>query len=228
MTTVVRRPLVLVSLLVPLVLVAPVTAPAASKHRHSRGHKARRHRKRRRARTKVKCAATLVCPSHPGAGGGPGINGANGAPGTNGTNGTNGANGSSMATRARSAGPITTAPCSGTCPDQNDPLNNNTWTQQANEADHFVAWTNITAPSTCSGSGEVQIYLDGAVLSTRFVSPGAGTQTYQFFFSNTADLPETGTASAHTLTAKASDTCTGGSDGHFTINSVAIDVERFA
>ena len=228
MNKLVRRVLILMSLLVSLVLVIPATAPAASKH-HGKSRPAAKHRKkkRRKVKTRVVCSATKVCPSHPGAGGVPGVSGVNGANGSNGANGTNGANGSAIATRARSTGPFTTMPCSGTCPDRSIPLTNNTWTQQANEADHFVAWMNVTTPSSCSGSGQVDLYLDGTFLTSFFVGSGHGTQTYQFSFSNDGDLPETGSSASHTLTAKASDSCTGMGDGHFTINSLAIDVERF-
>src|SRR5262249_9905690 len=106
-----------------------------------------------------------------------------------------------------------------------------TWTQNADELIRVVVQVNATTPSSSAceggavfGSGLVRIREDGVEVASVFVPASPGKEET---VTRTSEQPsfqfEPGKGTLHTLTAKASDSCEKGG-GHFTINSVAIDV----
>jgi hypothetical protein len=218
---------------------------AAKRGKHAA--KKKKHSKKKSS-VNVKCASTLYCKSHSGPTGPAGPQGAPGAPGAP------GAKGYAIVARARSLGPLVTAECvvgsppGTTCPNQDDPLAGNTWTQQPTESDHLIGSVTYTQPSsacTQAGSGSppagqltLNVLLDGKVVGSGFVpNSSAGnagsTSTISiqfggFYSTDTSDVLETGTANNHTLTVSASDTCDAPAGAHYTVNSVALDVEAYS
>jgi hypothetical protein len=119
------------------------------------------------------------------------------------------------------------------------PLSGATWTQSAEEVDHLVAGgITMTVPTNTecthgkgeAASGYAGIYLGGQLIA------GAGaettereprTETIQPSFTISLRPPdwlyEPGTTTKHTLEARATDSCEGGTR-HFTVDSVSFDV----
>lgn len=147
-----------------------------------------------------------------GANGAPGANGASGgigapgAPGATGPAGATGASGTTVVARIRSAGAVMTT---STNPGNNptfsaDPLTGGEWTQGAEELDEMgISAVEVTTPSEATCSAGV----------------GGGVWA--------AWLWEPGTEIARKVTAEVADSCGregGNSGGHFTIDSIKIDV----
>jgi hypothetical protein len=169
---------------------------------------------------------------------GPGA-GATGATGEKGATGAAGT-GASVVDRARSVGPVTTVTEPGEAAVS---LSGAMWTQGAEELNEFVpGQITVTTPNelTClhkfaSGSVTVNIFFDGSRVATAsFSTHGTEERTETRHlpeFTNPEGpfkwLYEPGKATSHTLTAMAKDNCGtegGAGGGHFTINSVSIDV----
>ena len=121
-----------------------------------------------------------------------------------------------------------------------DPLSDGAWTQGAEEVDQLVGQITIGIPSRaeCSG-GEgsparltLHVLLDGTqVAGLTLLNITSGHETLPLEWESPARssdwLLEPGTATTHTLTVRAEDTCGyggGQSSGHFTVQSVDLDV----
>jgi hypothetical protein len=166
-----------------------------------------------------------------------------------GATGPTGASGTSVVARVRSAGAVATASTTGSTPSwSGDPLTGATWTQGPDELDQLVGQVVLTtAPeATCHASSsavgaDVQILLDGTPVADTSVAsaPAAMSETIpiswsrhgEFSFSSVSSsslsLFEPPALASHTLTAQVADDCGadgGQGGGHFTIQSVRIDV----
>jgi hypothetical protein len=150
-------------------------------------------------------------------------------------------------TRVRSVGPVTSI-WSSTEEGTADPLTGGTWKQGPEELDQLVGEVSLTRPTEAScgsnGSGEVQVLIDGRYVGDGRLLQQEGNEPTEIVpvtwrtgaeadlgvaggdvrlgVSNIRWLYEPGKATTHTLTAVATDHCNNG--GHFTINSVSIDV----
>lgn len=178
-----------------------------------------------------------------GATGTPGASGRLGPEGPEGLPGTEGASGTTVVARARSVASMKTT----TAPEPNkeiaitvDPLSGGTWTQGAGELNELVGQVTATEPpvAQCSdaggaGSAVIEIKLDGdtaAFANAR--NEGVNTETTKAveisWKASPADwLFEPGADTPHTLTAKVGDDCGwggGNTGGHFTLESIKIDV----
>ncbi len=182
-----------------------------------------------------------------GATGAQGVTGASGVTGATGATGPSGPTGPaemSVVARVRSSGAVSTV---STPPGTSDALTGASWTQGTEELDQLVGQASIRTPAagTCQASAgsdgaDVQVLLDGnPVADTFLASPSAETtETIAVNWSHQAEfsvatesrpslwLFEPLTATPHTLAVQAADDCTanGGSGGHFTIESVSVDV----
>jgi hypothetical protein len=139
--------------------------------------------------------------------------------------------------RIRGAGPYTTISEPGR---PSVPLTNASWTQAPEQAEEIFGDATITSPSAtgcrAEGGGNVAILEmlvdgsnDGSIIAE--AEPTESTGTYYFEWSranarstegSTLWLAESGAATPHTVTARASDDCLNG--GHFKIDSITIDV----
>jgi hypothetical protein len=189
-----------------------------------------------------------------GAGGPQGATGAtgpgdpSGSPGPEGKAGSEGkagTDGTTVVARARSLAPMVTT----TAPDPNKevaikdyPLSSGTWTQGANEVNQLVGVATITVPraTECtafnseSGDGFIELRLDGSKVGSAgghtngITTPTVTTTAIGWVGPAVAgSIFEPGSATSHTLTAKIGDDCGfmgGNSGGHFTINSISVDV----
>jgi hypothetical protein len=152
--------------------------------------------------------------------------------------------------RARSVGPVASATEAAVA----DPLSGAVWTQHAEELEQILGRVTITSPSyrVCStgpsgGStaahAVVSVLLDGSdvgraelgnrrEVEVQAGSPETETVTRTLSWTPENDAPdyllwEPGKATSHTLTAQVRDDCGeggGSTGGHFTIDSVSIDV----
>lgn len=122
-----------------------------------------------------------------------------------------------------------------------DPLNGNTWTQRADELNQVTGEVIATAGAGCGASSRVKVYAyvnnwsgvtgNQLVLKNSFGqgehevwAPGETKHfglTYETSNTTPWQLFEWSTAKTHELSVQASDTC---ESGHFTIDSVALDV----
>jgi hypothetical protein len=192
---------------------------------------ATRHKKKSsRTVVKVHCAAVKVrCQGRTGAGGPAGPNGRNGL---NGTNGVNGHNGGLVVTRARLAQSPVVASSSGV------PLRfgGAHWTQGPNEDDTLIGGFTATAPAQCSSpTVVVRINVDGgntfATIGFATTTSPNQTVTMGFNFSfpfGLGDIPAAGFGQDHVITGTAYDDCSGSGDGHFSVQSVDVDVAAFS
>jgi hypothetical protein len=175
-----------------------------------------------------------------GVAGATGATGAEGGTGATGPTGPEGASGSSVIARVRSVGPVKT-PTEPTLASVS--LTGATWTQKAEELDHIIGQISLTTPSVteCTvglGGSEAQmrwsVLLDGTVIMSAlgaedFNGPKTLTIPISGGNSNNASewVYEPGKSTSHTLTVEAKDECGvngGKASGHYTINSVSIDV----
>jgi hypothetical protein len=161
--------------------------------------------------------------------------------GTEGPPGEAGASGTTIVARVRSAAPQATP----TAPEPSkklaiadDPLTGATWTQGASEVDRLIGRATITEPplSQCSdNSGASDAFIELQLDGTRIGSTGIrnngvnseSTMTRTFDWEGKGWLFEPGGNTSHTLTAKIGDDCGfegGNTGGHFTIDSIQIDV----
>jgi len=173
-----------------------------------------------------------------------GEQGSAGEVGQEGPGGATGASGTTVVARARSAAAQATA----TAPEPSnrlaiadDPLIGATWTQGASEIDQVIGRFTISEPplSQCSGNGGAShAFIELQVDGTRIGSEGirnngvtSETTTTQTFASGRRRwLFAPGANTSHTLTAKIGDDCGyegGNTGGHFTINSIEVDVLGF-
>jgi hypothetical protein len=139
--------------------------------------------------------------------------------------------------RARFSGeaPSVTMPGEGTVP-----LSGANWTQAGDEVDQILAGgVRLTAPGSgeCphavgSAQGFISILLDGRGIAGTGIQTTEASRTvtvslsFQGFNGNLNSLYEPGSATNHTLEARASDTCEGGT-AHFVIRSISLDVLGF-
>jgi len=179
-----------------------------------------------------------------GATGAQGVTGATGATGATGPAGPTGPAGMSVVARVRSSGAVSTV---STPTWTSDALTGATWTQGSEELDQLVGQASIRTAaagscqaSTGSDGADVQVLLDGNPVADTFLAstPSETTELVPINWSHQAEfsLPtesrpslwlfEPLTPSAHTLTVQAADDCAanGGAGGHFTIESVSVDV----
>lgn len=150
--------------------------------------------------------------------------GERGERGEAGPQGPNGPQGAGVSVRARSA----EAPILGGSEDADVELSNSTWTQRADESALIWGQIVVDRPSTCVGRFEIQVKLDGDIITTmslssneqgysdgiirlRFPGPGASTSHLEF---------EPGADNQRRLTFRASNTC--GTTAE--VRSVAINV----
>jgi len=171
------------------------------------------------------------------------------AGGATGATGPTGASGTSVVARIRSAGAVATASTATSLPSwTGDPLTGASWTQGPDELDQLVGQLVLTtAPeaachaSSAGAGADVQILLDGTPVADTSVAsaPAATSETIpiswsrhgEFSFpadsSSTLSLLEPPALTSHTLTAQVADDCGadgGQGGGHFTIQSVGVDV----
>jgi hypothetical protein len=182
-----------------------------------------------------------------GATGAQGVTGATGTTGATGATGPVGATGSagtSVVARVRSVAAVTTV---STTPGASDALTGAGWTQGSEELDQLVGQVSIKTPTatTCqatagSDGADVQVLLDGSPVADTFLAstPAETTQTIPINWSHQAEfspateirpslwLFEPPAPTPHTLAVQAADDCAanGGAGGHFTIESVSVDV----
>jgi hypothetical protein len=175
---------------------------------------------------------------------------AGGATGAIGPAGATGAAGTSVVARVRSAGAVATASTTTSVPSwTSDPLTAATWSQGTEELDQLVGQVSLTtAPeATCehtvSGSvgADVQVLLDGSPVADTSVAsgPAEATETVPISWSHHAEFSfpaesrsalaafEPLALTSHTLTAQVGDDCGangGHGGGHFTIQSISVDV----
>ena len=164
-----------------------------------------------------------------------------GEEGTEGRGGEAGASGITIVARVRSAAPQATP----TAPEASkklaiadDPLTGATWTQGASEVDRLIGRVTISEPplSQCSNNGGasdafVELQLDGTRIGGGGIRNNGvnseTTTTRTIDWEGKGWLFEPSGNTSHTLTAKISDDCGfegGNTGGHFTINSIEIDV----
>jgi hypothetical protein len=188
----------------------------------------------------------------PGAAGGAGAQGPAGASGSTGPRGETGPageageageSGTTVVARARSAAPLTTATTTNPAGEYAftpDPLTEATWTQDAGEVNELVGQVTEKVPPTseCTeaggavpAKGDVEVFLDGKVVARAAPSSAATAKTVSaeldFFETGGTFLFEPTVNTAHTFTAKIGDGCGingGAGGGHFTIESIKVDV----
>jgi len=157
-------------------------------------------------------AAGPAGPAGPaGSAGAAGAAGKDGAPGT----------GAGVVARIRS----TAAVVSSSTKLESISLSGANWTQGANEADQLVGRVNANTPSVGEcGSSEpitVELKIDGVFAANAFLGE-EGKKVVEPIFP-TSGLVDTGSATAHTMTATVTaDPCTG--KAHATVESVSVDV----
>jgi hypothetical protein len=177
-------------------------------------------------------------PGVPGVAGQAGKQGLPGGSGPAGPQGENGANG--VTARVRGIGSVTslTEPASAS-----DSLSGGQWTQQTQELEHLIGRVSVTSPakSSCSGgTGEsefggsliVSLALDGTTVGRADAIAGITQEDQEIGFQSAGQgdllwLFEPSSPTNHTVTLSISDNCGflgGHTGGHFTINSVSIDV----
>jgi len=175
---------------------------------------------------------------------------AGGATGATGPSGATGTAGTSVVARVRSAGAVATASTTTSVPSwTSDPLTGATWSQGTEELDQLVGQVSLTTATeatcehTVSGSvgADVQVLLDGSPVADTSVASGPAetTETVPISWSHHAEfsfpaetrsslaLFEPLALTSHTLTAQVADDCGangGHGGGHFTIQSVSVDV----
>ncbi len=177
------------------------------------------------------------------------LSSAAGATGATGATGPAGASGTSVVARVRSAGAVLTTSTATSVPSwTGDPLTGATWTQGSEELDQLVGQVILrTAPeTTCHGisgsqGADVQILLDGSPVADTSIAAGSAeaTETVPISWSSHPEfsfpsesrsmlsLFEPPAPSAHTLSARVADDCGadgGEGEGHFTIQSISVDV----
>ena len=120
--------------------------------------------------------------------------------------------------RARLQAPVSSG---GSGTEVNVPLTGNTWTQEANETDHFGAEITVTSPATCGAfiAAKVRLKINDELLALEEITTVDG-QPHKIRVSPGAAAPET--ATARTLTLTIEDVCTG--EENFTVDAAAIDV----
>jgi Collagen triple helix repeat (20 copies) len=181
----------------------------------------------------------------PGAAGAPGPAGAPGTPGTSNEQGSQGASGMTVLTRARSVSPaITTTTTETAGATVVDPLSGASWTQQPEEIEQVIGYVTYDSPpeTECStGFGAVELYLGDIHLGVAFFNRSEKTETVPIHWSTefepvreliqnppneTLWLHIPGAETPRTVTAQVADTCgeRGTSGGHFTIESIELDV----
>lgn len=182
-----------------------------------------------------------------GAEGATGAQGVTGATGATGATGPTGPSGTSVAARVRSLEAVTTASSTPSAPvlTGDTLIAPATWIQGAQELDQLVGQVSLKTASvaTChlTGAGiagaDVQILVDGKPVSDTGIASTepAAEETVPINWAHHAEfsfpseswsslsLFETGAETTHTVTAKVADDCEVGG-GHFTIQSVSVDV----
>jgi len=171
------------------------------------------------------------------------------ATGATGATGPSGASGTSVVGRVRSLASVATASTATSVPTwTGDPLTGATWSQGSEELDQLVGQAIVkTAPeATCragstSAGADVQVLLDGSPVADTSVASGSAEATVtipiswsrhaEFSFPaesrSSLSLFEPPAPTSHTLTAQVADNCGadgGHGGGHFTIESISIDV----
>ncbi len=181
-----------------------------------------------------------------GATGAPGAQGAagkEGAPGKEGQPGPPGALGTTIVVRAHAQSAIATSTApegSATYAIATDPLTGGTWTQAANELDQVFPDYTITTPPRASCSRktptggalvQIEILLNGVHLDTYALGNNTTEETFTFDPIQEASFiplfPPGSKEVAQTLTVMIGDDCGwegGNSGGHFTVDSVELDV----
>jgi hypothetical protein len=172
-----------------------------------------------------------------------------GATGATGATGPAGASGTSVVARARSAGAVATTSTSTSLPSwTGDALTGATWTQGSEELDQLVGQVIVrpATEATCHGTSadqgaDVQLLLDGSPVADTSIPGGSAeaTQTVPISWSrhpefsfpsegpSTLSLFEPPAPTGHTLSARVADDCGadgGQGGGHFTIQSISVDV----
>lgn len=172
---------------------------------------------------------------HSGLQGPAGARGAEGPAGTNGPEGKPGANGTVVIARGRSISAVTSATKPASSP---FPVTGSTWTQRAEELDLLVGQASITTPakSQCTDGGFngetfVQIFVDGKEVARASAGATETPETVTAVLEGEHPVQpwlfEPGKETSHTLTVDVTDNCGlngGKGGGHFTANSVSIDV----
>ncbi len=169
-----------------------------------------------------------------------------------GATGPTGAPGTSIVARVRSLASVETASTASTASSTpswtSDPLTGATWTQGSEELDQLVGQAIVrTAPeavcraSSASAGADVQLLLDGSAVADTSVVSGSAETTMsvpiswsrhsEFTFPSdgrsSLSLFEPPAQTTHTLSARVADDCGAGGGhggGHFTIESVSVDV----
>jgi len=155
--------------------------------------------------------------------------------GAEGKPGPPGANGTAVVARIRSTEAVTTTTEPSTI---TIPATGGSWNQQAEEINQFVLRTNVSAPREAECTEQsypagawLEIILDGESIGALYIDGSGVTPQPLTEVLTSLSLPtlfEPGKAVTHNLILKAYDACGslgGHGGGHFTINSVAIDVE---
>ena len=163
-----------------------------------------------------------------GATGVEGATGVTGASGAKGETGATGPAGSSIVARIRSTEAITSPTSPG---EATVPLAGASWTQNADELNQLVIEETITTPSTteCPHAGgparlHWTIRLDGQIVGGIEGVAGETRTDVTRPVNSSNYLFEPGKQTQHTITAgNVRDDCEGGT-GHFTIDSVSVDV----
>jgi hypothetical protein len=121
------------------------------------------------------------------------------------------------------------------------PLSGAAWTQSFEEVDQLVSGgATVTAPGKAEcphgggfpAQGQLQVYLDGHSVAGAGFGTGEGPRTFttslsfQGFNGNMDQIYEPGTATKHTLEARMSDSCEGGTE-HFVLRNLSMDVLGF-
>jgi hypothetical protein len=141
-----------------------------------------------------------------------GSNGRTGAPGQNGKEGPAGRNGAAIVARAKASSFSVAANTNVEVP---VPVSAGSWQQEGGEVDQFVGQATYTPPASCGSNGAVtlNLYVGGNQLVGGFTAqphPGQGVQRLQLKFD--APLYDSNTPTARTLTAKATNTCSGANE----------------
>jgi hypothetical protein len=152
------------------------------------------------------------------------LNGPNGPNGVAGPAGPPGANGSaSIVARARGTATVT-APHGATT---DIPLSTGGWTQGPNDLNLVAGSMVIKTPPACTGSfgNSVLVQVDG-VPTTFGVAPQIPASTTVTVPIAVGELMESGTSTAHQVTAKLANSCTKAGED-FTVSNARLDVVSF-
>jgi hypothetical protein len=153
--------------------------------------------------------------------------GVNGGQGPQGDSGAPGLDGAALRAQARYSGSLQSGASSGTATDL--PMIGNTWTQLRNEGDVIYVQISDNPPTTCGGgppSGLTVQVSPATGNSGIFLEPWPGDIGPHTVEEKPVYVFATGSNTSRTLTVKAWDSCTGGSE-RYTVGSVKADVGAY-